>query len=855
MNGARPYRYPDFNGNETVRLLQILPGDNVRVQARLIPAAFDEDLGCVRVRPSPTIPQPPPIPITDIDDNDNNNGGSNESNGTVNNTNHADDGSDRVLKYEAVSWAWGDPTKNAFIEILDDESRRWTFSVSHKLEEALRAVRSLDDARLVWIDAVCINQEDQNEKSYQVPMMDKIYSLAERVLIWLGPQSEDPKHDARTAFGFLKKLLRDMDYQKTISASSVQDLKSLSAIMQRDWFSRRWVVQEIALAKKATIFCDDQSMDWLDFSQAIEQFVGGEILTKLANEKMMREASLPHYWKDVSAMGAARLVSDISKIRRLSRSRLKQHGVPVSRQKHELLMSLEEIVCRLETFQTSKPHDTIYAYLALAKDAVPVAHHRSKKESDSVDDVVRRFAKTFSEKLMASPFIVDYKHPYSEVCRQFIKFAVRQNKDRATALDILCRPWAYEEVSDKERSELNIPTWVTTIAYAPFELTSTGIGLYRRNGDALVGAPGKSPYNAADGRPVNDKILHFKTFDDLSGKKTHSLIVSGFILDEIDVVRDTVTTSALVPENWLKLGGWEDTKKEPPMSLWKTLVADRGPNGSDNTPLSYPRYCAKALQLSPSRRNLDTQHITSHPEAHTGSVADFCRRVQEVVVNRRMIKTKNLGRLGLVSGRMVKNACSGVIEPIKKGDLICVLHGCSVPVVLRRVEKSKRETEHEDKLHAAALKESVEMVEERWRKWQSLSFEEKERSRQKRYRPSPRKQRRPANNEVPGPLEKSQTRRYRWSPFRIIVAFRASSFHHRTCTLSTSFPAPVLLCIRDVTVPPARPQAFGRFERDCFYEFWGECYIDEMMDGYAVALQNDQKSSEPKRTNMVFELR
>lgn len=733
---SRPYKYQKLKGDEKIRLLNIDPGTaEERVRATLIPAAFHEERGCVaplnlealheahgkasqtqparwtasvwcailswivralcwirRVPPPPPAPRKPPMVR-------------------------------EAIKYDAVSWAWGDPAPNTEIEIMGENRERWTFEVSHKLEVALKAVRSPNTLRTVWIDAICIDQTDVHEKSHQVPMMDRIYGLADKVCVWLGPVSET--HDAKTAFWLLKEILKDMDYKKTIEKCNVRELTALSGLMRRDWFSRRWIIQEIALAKKAVVFCDKDQMDWVEFAQAIELFVEGESKTKLADNATLKSKSIPHYWKNVAALGAARLVRDISAIRRLAPNTR-------SRQKHELLMSLEEIVCRLETFKTSKPHDTVYAYLALAKDAVPVAHlGQNPSFSNKLLQALKAFDMT---KVRARTFIVDYNQPYAEVCKQFIQFAIKRQSNRVTALDILCRPWAYEEEDHAKRIAMGMPKWVTTIASAPFEMTShdSTLGLYRRNGDPFVGPPGKPPYNAAGGSLVNDRILKFASFTTLHHDQNphgpavvHSIIVTGFMLDRIDIIKDKVTSGALgalVPEEWLTLGGWLDITQPPPDALWRTLVGDRGPNGS-SCPLSYPLCCAEALRLSQSVRNLETSAITSHPEKYESFVAGFCSRVQEVVVNRRMIRTKALGKLGLVSGREMAvgppvgrtGSSPTDARSIRKGDMICILYGCSVPVVLRRMRKSKDMVAHEARERARLLAPAVIKVQKAWR--------------------------------------------------------------------------------------------------------------------------------------------
>ena len=154
----------------------------------------------------------------------------------------------------------------------------------------------------------------------------------------------------------------------------------------------------------------------------------------------------------------------------------------------------------------------------------------------------------------------------------------------------------------------------------------------------------------------------------------YSMLVEGFILDEIGQIEHP-SPAGDIPYAWAPFGGWDDMETEPPEEFWRTLVADRGPHGQ-NALTFYPRACKEALsRLKLTKPNpLKTEHIIS--EGGCTIVAEFLRRVQSVIWNRRLMRTKHLGHLGLSH------------HDSREGDLICVLYGCSVPVVLRRVEKT-----------------------------------------------------------------------------------------------------------------------------------------------------------------------
>ncbi|PMD32080.1 HET-domain-containing protein, partial [Hyaloscypha variabilis F] len=87
------------------------------------------------------------------------------------------------IAFEALSYVWGRRRQRRAMQ-LGSSARM--FSATENLIVALRHLRYPDRTRTLWVDALCINQKDEREKSLQVGMMGSIYSHAERVLIWLG---------------------------------------------------------------------------------------------------------------------------------------------------------------------------------------------------------------------------------------------------------------------------------------------------------------------------------------------------------------------------------------------------------------------------------------------------------------------------------------------------------------------------------------------------------------------------------------------------------------------------------------------------------------------------------------------
>jgi hypothetical protein len=179
---------------------------------------------------------------------------------------------DKAPPYEALSYVWGNP--NPSDRVLCNGQ---PIQIGPSLSQALRRIRCQEATRTVWVDAICINQEDEDEKSHQVPMMGSIYSLAKTVVVWLG---HGDAQQTGLAFGCSKVIATacfDHDQRQGIPSDhstrheevgvpeEVCDplmLSSLKELYSRPWFSRIWCIQEIRLAAKAQVMWGDDEISW-----------------------------------------------------------------------------------------------------------------------------------------------------------------------------------------------------------------------------------------------------------------------------------------------------------------------------------------------------------------------------------------------------------------------------------------------------------------------------------------------------------------------------------------------------------------------------------------------------------------
>lgn len=197
--------------------------------------------------------------------------------------------------YSAVSYTWGKPDLTEELWVGDALIR-----ITRNLHELLAKFRRADKELIIWVDAVCINQSDKKEKATQIPLMSKIYSSANDVLVWLGEGS--PESDA--AMDYLKQVgQRFLDRGGEIKEPRYEPesqelwrdiwtdpaLESSHIIWDRPWFSRRWVIQELAFARKATIYCGSKCLDWDELNSAytaIARLAGdGSFLSRYLTER------------------------------------------------------------------------------------------------------------------------------------------------------------------------------------------------------------------------------------------------------------------------------------------------------------------------------------------------------------------------------------------------------------------------------------------------------------------------------------------------------------------------------------------------------------------------------------------
>ena len=174
---------------------------------------------------------------------------------------------DSPTPYNALSYAWGVNTRTRLVYI-----NRLPCLVTQSVCKALQHLRKPEESFRIWVDLVCINQDDSIERSSQVRLMSRIYSLADRVIAWLGV----PTLQWKNVFPSIKAYVTGNLPARRLR----REATSFHELLRCPWFARLWIVQEMVAAQECVLSygtftcdlsimfrfirkCDEESALWL----------------------------------------------------------------------------------------------------------------------------------------------------------------------------------------------------------------------------------------------------------------------------------------------------------------------------------------------------------------------------------------------------------------------------------------------------------------------------------------------------------------------------------------------------------------------------------------------------------------
>ena len=240
--------------------------------------------------------------------------------------------------YSALSYVWGDGSNPSYI-LVDGAS----IPIGKNLFTALKTFRHSTKPLELWADALCIIQDDPEERASQVGLMGDIYERAHEVLIWLGEEKDDSSM-AMELINHMGKTRHDVALWSNIflDVNFKLQWEALDRLMKRTYWTRVWIVQEVLLGKTCVVCCGVSRAPW-NILRALMGIIGKFPLVGLSNSSSLttgRETNLAY------SLAAA----DIKRLQGNDK------------------MSLLDGLILFRTREATDPRDRVYAILSLVKD-------------------------------------------------------------------------------------------------------------------------------------------------------------------------------------------------------------------------------------------------------------------------------------------------------------------------------------------------------------------------------------------------------------------------------------------------------------------------------------------------------
>jgi len=564
---------------------------------------------------------------------------------------------DQAPEYDALSYCWGKSNTKHIIHVGGGKA----LTVGDNLFTALSHLRGevFGHRKILWIDAICINQQDK-ERNFQVLLMDSIYARAYRVVIWLGLAPESKFFDSSgqelsvTNHQICQDLMFFVQYPHIaarvierridpevhrahifstpikcrLSESPAADqyhagfLRTLAFVLADPWLGRRWVIQELAFARRAVVQWGRCRVEWaslVEFVHHIEASIGG--MRDMGELIDVRRGGRSCFINLKTIEGLVFASTCLA--------REKQHNG--NEESLTKLSTLYDLVIKLAGFNTTDPRDLIYSILSLASDG--------------------------------SAIEPDYRKPPLAVFMELVEHVVTTTFQ----LEILCHPWARLCEDDD-----CLPSWVNVRLGVPLQPRSSSNGLYhpQRFEQPLLHMDNASNYAASKGVYAGcsfftlDKISKWHLFRILRapglqvdrifhlGITAEGSFISYRDSSSVNESGHRKTTSRFFSESFR-----EPFESKVSNDFFKVVTG-----GDDTTGIDLRKrldYVREELRLSWKEE---------------GKFQDWMKplydRIELVCCRRRLMLTES-NLLGLVP------------HTAKVNDLVCVLFGCRVPLILR----------------------------------------------------------------------------------------------------------------------------------------------------------------------------
>lgn len=271
--------------------------------------------------------------------------------------------------YVCISYVWGSSLKQ--FSIYTPEG---VLMLTASLYLALLHLRDVNRTVYLWADAICIDQEDipgrrNEEKEHQIRMLPRIFKSANTVLAWLGIEENGSRRVMRKFEDWGIKIIQGK-HEELKDKIEVTDpiWVSISRLLNRRWFTRIWIVQEVVLANELVVVCGKHRLSWDVFYAAAQH-----CLTRHKNDPKI----------DIATLDTAKNIIDLGKLR----DNFKKSKKFKSKQTVFTLLS------RCYQKDATVPRDRIFALLSMATDKDAEGFEPNYQANNL--DIIKQFASTF----------------------------------------------------------------------------------------------------------------------------------------------------------------------------------------------------------------------------------------------------------------------------------------------------------------------------------------------------------------------------------------------------------------------------------------------------------------------------
>ncbi|KAG7291480.1 hypothetical protein NEMBOFW57_001499 [Staphylotrichum longicolle] len=300
--------------------------------------------------------------------------------------------SSHAPRYTALSYTWDEPIQPSAplttLRGLYHHARAWywrycrpshetivindlPFPAARNLATALRHLRDGKEPIDFWVDAICINQEDEAEKSSQVRMMPHIYSQANKTVIWLGTRADgsDEAMDFIHSASSLRTDDPNIDFDKLVPS------RALTALFSRAWWSRVWVIQEAILSQQAVVVCGEKVVP-LDAFETLQQKASElrETMQSAARSGARASSQAPGFIPPF--MSFTEILSEMGHLR---------SQCSEERTTWDAAYCLAALVMQTSRFQCTLPRDKVYGLFGLFPEVQRVIQPSYGPEKTDVD--------------------------------------------------------------------------------------------------------------------------------------------------------------------------------------------------------------------------------------------------------------------------------------------------------------------------------------------------------------------------------------------------------------------------------------------------------------------------------------